>query len=57
MTGGERAVLDHWLVLYRDTALLKLVGLDAEQLTRGAVSPSSMSLIGIVRHLTEVEAY
>ncbi len=57
MTGGERAVLDHWLDLYRDTALLKLAGLDAEQLTRRAVPPSSMSLIGMVRHLTEVEAY
>jgi len=56
MTGEERAVLDHWLDLYRDTALLKLAGLDA-QLTRRAVPPSSMSLIGIVRHLTEVEAY
>jgi len=57
MTGGERAVLDHWLDLYRDTALLKLGGLAAEQLTRRAISPSSMSLIGILRHLTEVEAY
>ena len=43
--------------LYRDTALLKLAGLDVEQLARRAVPPSSMSLIGIVRHLTEVEAY
>jgi hypothetical protein len=57
MAGGERAVLDHWLDLYRDTALLKIAGLDAEQLTRRAVPPSSMSLIGVVRHLTEVEAY
>ena len=57
MTGGERAVLDHWLDLYRDTALLKIAGLDVEQLTRRAVPPSSMSLIGLVRHLTEVEAY
>lgn len=57
MTGGERAVLDHWLDLYRETVLLKIAGLDAEQLTRRAVPPSSMSLIGIVRHLTEVEAY
>jgi len=57
MTGGERAVLDHWLDLYRDTALLKIAGLDAEQLTRRAVPPSSLSLIGVVRHLTEVEAY
>ena len=57
MTGGERAVLDHWLDLYRDTILLKLAGLDAEQLCRRSVPPSSMSLIGVVRHLTEVEAY
>lgn len=57
MTGGERAVLDYWLDQYRDTALLKIAGLDAEQLTRRAVLPSSMSLIGVIRHLTEVEAY
>ncbi len=57
MTGGERAVLDHWLDLYRDTVLLKLADLDAEQLSRRAVPPSSMSLMGMVRHLTEVEAY
>jgi uncharacterized damage-inducible protein DinB len=57
MTGDERAVLDHWLDLYRDTVFLKIAGLDADQLARRAVPPSSMSLIGIVRHLTEVEAY
>lgn len=57
MTGGERAVLDHWLDLYRDTVLLKIAGLDAEQLARRPVAPSSMSLLNLVRHLTEVEAY
>ena len=57
MTGGERAVLDHWLDLYRDTVLLKIAGLDVDQLARRAVPPSSMSPIGVVRHLTEVEAY
>lgn len=57
MTGGERAVLDHWLDLYRQTVLLKIAGLSAEQLCRRACPPSSMSLIGAVRHLTEVEAY
>ena len=57
MTGGERAVLDHWLDLYRDTVLLKIAGLDADQLARRSVPPSSMSLVGVVRHLTEVEAY
>ncbi len=57
MTGGERAVLDHWLDLYRDTVLLKIAGLDAGALVTRALPPSSMSLIGVVRHLTEVEAY
>lgn len=57
MLGEERAVLDHWLELYRATVLLKVAGLDAEQLNRRAAPPSSMSLIGVVRHLTEVEAY
>src|SRR4029077_2867935 len=57
MTGAERAVLDHWLDLYRDTVLLKIAGLDAEHLCRRSVPPSTLSLIGVVRHLTEVEAY
>ncbi len=57
MTGAERAVLDHWLDLYRDTVLLKIAGLDADQLCRRSVLPSTMTLIGVVRHLTEVEAY
>lgn len=57
MTGGERPVLDHWLDLYRDTVLLKIAGLDADQLCRRSVPPSTMSLLGVVRHLTEVEAY
>lgn len=57
MTGGERQVLDHWLDLYRDTVLLKIAGLDADGLARRSVPPSTMSLLGTVRHLTEVEAY
>lgn len=57
MTGAERQVLDHWLDLYRDTVLLKIAGLDAHQLARRSVAPSTMSLLGVVRHLTEVEAY
>ncbi len=57
MTGGERAVLDHWLDLYRDTLLIKIAGLTAEQLCRRSVPPSTLSPIGVVRHLTEVEAY
>lgn len=57
MLGGEREVLEHWLDLYRETVLLKVAGLTGEQLARRAVPPSSLSLAGLVRHLTEVEAY
>lgn len=57
MTGDERSVLEHWLDLYRDTLTLKISGLDAEQLARRPVPPSSLSPLGIVRHLTEVEAH
>lgn len=57
MTGGEREVLVHWLDLYRTTVLQKVSGLTAEQLCERSVPPSTMSLIGTLRHLTEVEAY
>jgi len=57
MVGDERSVLDHRIDLYRDTVLLKIAGLDAGQLAQRPVPPSSMSLLGVVRHLTEVEAY
>lgn len=57
MTGSVREVLDHWLGLYRESTLLKVAGLNGTQLCQRSVSPSSMSLIGVVRHLTEVEAY
>ncbi len=57
MLGDERAVLEHWLELYRRTVLLKIAGLDAEQLACRAAPPSTLSPTGIVRHLTEVEAY
>lgn len=57
MTGGEREILDHWVELYRASVLLKVAGLTGEQLCARSVPPSSMSLLGAVRHLTEVEAY
>jgi uncharacterized damage-inducible protein DinB len=45
------ALLDH----HRQTLLLKCAGLTPEQLALRSVEPSSMSLLGLVRHLTEVE--
>lgn len=52
---GELATLQDYLSDYRMTLLLKCQGLDAEQLARRSVPPSTMSLLGLVRHLAEVE--
>ena len=37
------------------TLLMKCEGLDAEQLARRPVPPSTMSLLGLLRHLAEAE--
>ena len=52
---GELATLQDYLASYRLTLLMKCQGLDAEQLARRSVPPSTMSLLGLVRHLAEVE--
>ncbi|QDY77285.1 DinB family protein [Streptomyces qinzhouensis] len=53
--GGERATLLDFLTSYRLTLRMKCEGLDPEQLARRSVPPSTMSLLGLVRHLAEVE--
>ncbi|AXQ55801.1 mycothiol transferase [Streptomyces koyangensis] len=52
---GELATLQEFLTDYRHTLRMKCDGLDAEQLARRSVPPSTMSLLGLVRHLAEVE--
>jgi len=52
---GELATLQDYLTSYRLTLLMKCDGLDAEQLARRSVPPSTMSLLGLLRHLAEVE--
>ncbi|MFI9625414.1 DinB family protein [Streptomyces sp. NPDC052042] len=52
---GELATLQDFLKNYRMTLRMKCEGLDAEQLARRSVPPSTMSLLGLVRHLAEVE--
>ena len=54
---GDRESLESWLEFYRATLPWKVGGLTASQLCRAAVPPSSLSLAGIVRHLTDVERY
>jgi uncharacterized damage-inducible protein DinB len=53
--GDERATLNEFLRIQRLTLRIKCRGLDARQLARRAVEPSTMSLLGLVRHMAEVE--
>ena len=52
---GEKATLREYLSNYRLTMELKCQGLDPEQLARRSVPPSTMSLLGLVRHVAQVE--
>jgi uncharacterized damage-inducible protein DinB len=53
--GDERATLLDYLRYQRQTLAVKCDGLDAGQLARRSVEPSTMSLLGLVRHLAHVE--
>lgn len=53
--GDERATLVEHLRCARLTLEMKCSGLDAEAMARRSVEPSTMSLLGLVRHLAEVE--
>jgi hypothetical protein len=57
LVGGERETLDAWLDFHRDTLLGKCSGLTAGQLRERAVPPSGLTLLGIVRHMTDVERW
>ncbi|MFC8801424.1 DinB family protein [Promicromonospora sp. NPDC057138] len=52
---GEKETLWNYLKHYRITLEMKCDGLDAEQMARRSVPPSTMSLLGLVRHLAHVE--
>jgi hypothetical protein len=55
MVGDERTIADAWLDFHRETLLWKCAGLTAAQLKSRCVAPSNLSLLGIVRHMAEVE--
>jgi len=55
LVGDERSILNGFLDYYRATVELKCEGLTPEQLADRAVPPSSLSLLGLVRHMGEVE--
>jgi uncharacterized damage-inducible protein DinB len=52
---SERESLDTWLDYHRATLLHKCRGLTGDQLAERAVAPSSLSLLGLVRHMAYVE--
>ncbi len=52
---GEKETLWEYLCRYRMTLVMKCEGLDAAQLARRSVPPSSLSLLGLVRHLANGE--
>ena len=53
--GDERTTLVESLRKQRLTLEIKCAGLDAQAMARRAVEPSTMSLLGLVRHLAEGE--
>jgi uncharacterized damage-inducible protein DinB len=55
LTADERATLEGFLDFHRATLELKCRGLTPEQLAARSVPPSSISLLGLVRHLADVE--
>jgi uncharacterized damage-inducible protein DinB len=57
MLAPERLMLDTWLEYHRATLVMKCDGLTDEQLRRRSVPPSSMSLLGLVRHMADVERH
>ncbi|MFD7868220.1 DinB family protein [Streptomyces sp. NPDC059783] len=54
---SERGTLEGWLTWHRETLLVKCAGLDGEQLARTAVEPSALTLLGLVRHMAEIERW
>jgi hypothetical protein len=54
---GERETLLDYLRAYRLAMEMKCEGLDAEQLACRSVPPSTMSLLGLVRHMADVERH
>ncbi|HEY2521244.1 MAG TPA: DinB family protein [Streptosporangiaceae bacterium] len=55
VTAGERETLDGLLEWHRATLVWKCAGLTGAQLARRPVPASSLSPLGLIRHLTDTE--
>jgi uncharacterized damage-inducible protein DinB len=54
---GERDTVLSYLLSYRQTLEMKCAGLDAAAMAQRSVPPSDMSLLGLVRHMADVERH
>jgi hypothetical protein len=54
-TGPERGILEGFLDWHRATLLWKCASLTGEQLALAAVPPSNLSLLGVVRHMADMD--
>ncbi|MCL8017121.1 DinB family protein [Streptomyces sp. AS02] len=54
-TADERTMLEGWLDYHRQTLAWKCEGLTDAQLRTASVEPSAFTLMGLVRHMAEVE--
>jgi hypothetical protein len=57
LVATERTGLEQWLEFHRATLLMKCAGLNAAQLKQRPLPPSRLSLLGLVRHMVEVERW
>ena len=57
MVGPERDSLRGWLDFHRATLAWKCDGLDDDALRRRSMPPSTLTLLGLVRHMAEVERH
>jgi uncharacterized damage-inducible protein DinB len=55
IVADEREMLISWLEFHRSLLLKKCAGLTAEQLKERSSPPSNLSLLGLVRHMSDVE--
>jgi hypothetical protein len=55
LMGAERPMLEAWLDRHRATFLRNCTGLTGEQLAMATTPPSNLTLLGLIRHLTDVE--
>jgi Protein of unknown function (DUF664) len=53
--GDERSIVLGWLAFHRDALAAKCHGLTDERLVERSAPPSVLSLLGIVRHMAEME--